>query len=202
MPNLDSIYHKACAFTGHRPQRFIFGFDEEHPYCITMKELLEQEIRRMIDVGVTTFYSGMALGIDIWAAEIVLRLKTDYPDTRLIAVLPHEEQANKWSVEHRERYFNTLSECDDVITLQTHYTSDCMHKRNRYLIDHAKYLIAVYDGNEKGGTAYTVKYAQEQNREITVIQPDKFDVISSVDWNALELRKKFKIIHINFSDNK
>lgn len=202
MPNTMSINYRACAFTGHRPQRFTFGFDEEYPYCITTKELLDQEIRRMIDVGVTTFYCGMALGVDMWAAEIVLKLKKEFSDIQLIAVLPHEEQANKWSIEHRERHFNTLAQCDNVITLQTRYTSDCMHKRNRCLIDHARYLIAVYDGSEKGGTAYTVKYAKEQNREITIIQPDKLDVISAVDWEALELRKKFKIIRFNGIDNE
>ena len=33
---------------------------------------------------------------------------------------------------------------------------DCMFRRNRWLIDHANFVLAVYNGSSKGGTAYTV----------------------------------------------
>ena len=38
---------------------------------------LEEKIREAIDDGFVTFISGMAWGVDIWAAEIVLRLKAE-----------------------------------------------------------------------------------------------------------------------------
>ena len=95
------------------------------------------------------FLTGMAQGVDQWAAEIVLAMKRSYPHIQLIAVLPCETQANKWSQEQRERYFNTLAVCDDVITLNARYTPQCMLERNRYMVDHAGYLLAVYDGGEK-----------------------------------------------------
>jgi uncharacterized phage-like protein YoqJ len=184
----------ACAFTGHRPVRFSFGYDEEDEKCIRLKLVLARKISALIEGGVSLFYTGMALGTDQWCTGIVLDMKRQYPHVRLIAVLPCETQADKWSVEQRERYFNTLQECDEVIMLNTHYTPECMLERNRYLVDHADYLLAVYDGGGKGGTAYTVRYAHEKKREIIVIRPDTLEVISAVDFEALERRKQLRIL--------
>jgi uncharacterized phage-like protein YoqJ len=65
----------ACVFTGHRPTRFSFGYDEKNEKCIRLKLVMAQQIRALIKSGVSTFYTGMALGVDQWAAEIVLDLK-------------------------------------------------------------------------------------------------------------------------------
>lgn len=68
-----------CAFTGHRPSSYRFGYDEEHPDCCKLKALMTLQIVSLIENGVTTFLSGMALGADIWGAEIVLACKKKYP---------------------------------------------------------------------------------------------------------------------------
>ena len=166
-----------CAFTGHRPSSYRFGYDEEHPDCAKIKVLMTTQIAALIDNGVRTFFTGMALGADIWGAVLVLRFKKDYPDIRLVAVLPCETQANRWSVEQRERYFNILAECDDTVYISRQYTKDCMFRRNRYLIDHANFVIAVYNGTPKGGTAYTVQYACAKHRALITINPDDLTVM-------------------------
>lgn len=163
----------ACAFTGHRPSIYSFGYDEEHPDCLKIKSMMEMQIGALIGNGVKTFLTGMALGADIWGAEIVLHIKRSNPEVRLVAVLPCENQANRWSVEQRERYFNILAECDEVVYISRHYTKECMFKRNRWLIDHANFVIAVYNGALKGGTAYTVQYAHVRSRVVVTIDPDR-----------------------------
>lgn len=71
--------NKTCCFTGHRPQRLPFNFDEQHPVCVRLKELLRQELVRLItEEKVTGFITGMALGIDQICAELVLELKEIY----------------------------------------------------------------------------------------------------------------------------
>ncbi len=51
------------------------------------------------------------------------------------------------------------------------YREGCMLKRNRYLVDHATCLLAVYNGEWRGGTAMTVRYARKLGREIIVLNP-------------------------------
>lgn len=159
----------ACAFIGHRPSHFPFQYDETHPDCLCLKQRLQTEITKLIYEGVTTFLTGMALGVDTWAAEIVLEEKQQHPALRLVAVIPCETQASKWSGTQRDRYYNILSQCDEEVYVSRRYTSGCMFARNRYLVDHCDILLAMYGGIEKGGTAYTLHYAQSKKRRVLVI---------------------------------
>ena len=68
---------RTCCFTGHRPQRLPFQFDEQHPDCVWLKERLRQEMVRLItEEEVTCFITGLALGIDMICAELVLLRKS------------------------------------------------------------------------------------------------------------------------------
>ena len=46
-----------------------------------------------------------------------------------------------------------------------------MLDRNRFLVEHAAALMAVYNGERRGGTVATMRYAQKMGREIIVIDP-------------------------------
>lgn len=39
------------------------------------------------------------------------------------------------------------------------------------MVDNSDILLAVYDGNSKGGTAYTVEYARKQGKQVILINP-------------------------------
>ena len=92
---------KKCAFTGHRPQSLPFGFNETDERCITLKQTLRAEIIRLIEhEGVTHFISGMALGIDMYVAEIVLGLKSRYKGIPMAAVwLLGKVQAVRYAIQ-------------------------------------------------------------------------------------------------------
>mgnify|MGYP000039669275 CR=1 FL=1 len=78
---------KTCCFTGHRPQFFPWGSNTGDPAAAKMLRALESEILQAIADSYTTFLYGGALGVDAWAAGIVLRLRKNLPLT-LIAILP------------------------------------------------------------------------------------------------------------------
>lgn len=171
---------KKCAFTGHRPQSLPFGFNETDERCIALKQMLRTEIINLIEnEGVTHFISGMAIGVDMYAAEIVLGLKSSYEGIILESVIPCESQAEKWTEEQRDRYYDIAAKCDKETLIQRHYTDDCMHKRNRYMVDEADYIIAVWDGRPSG-TGKTVQYARRQGKPITVINPKTLAVEKEV----------------------
>jgi len=65
---------KTLCFTGHRPQKL--GGYEPNPIADFVKRSLRDAIERAIKRRVETFISGGALGVDQWAAEIVLDIRT------------------------------------------------------------------------------------------------------------------------------
>lgn len=160
-----------CAFTGHRPRSFPWKGDETAPGCALLKKTLAEQIKLLADRGVTDWLSGMAQGVDLWAAETVLDLKEKNPALRLHCILPHEGQERKWPASERERYHSILRQADEVIYVNREYHNDCMLERNRYLVDHSSVLLAVYNGTHRSGTGMTVRYAKRLGREVIVIDP-------------------------------
>ena len=68
-----------CCFSGHRAQSLPWGFNEKDERCKKMKSRLKKEIISAINSGYSTFICGMALGFDTICAEMVLKLKKNYP---------------------------------------------------------------------------------------------------------------------------
>ena len=168
-----------CAFTGHRPKSFPWKDNETAPGCVLLKETLAEQIKLLTKRGVTEFLSGMAQGVDLWGAEIVLDLKKKNPALRLRCILPCEGQEDAWPASEQERYRSILRQADEVIYVNREYTSDCMLARNRYLVEHSFVLLAVYNGSCRSGTGMTVRYAQKQGREVIIIDPVSQNVTHS-----------------------
>lgn len=159
----------SVSFTGHRPEKLPY-FSEDDPMCADMKQRLRIQVEKLIGEGADSFFSGMARGVDIWSAEIVIELKSKYPGLKLTAVIPCKAQTNNWDEKSVIRYRNILEQCDKTIYISDEYNKSCMLKRDRALVDMCDVLVAVFDGT-KGGTKYTVDYAKKKHKKIIVIPP-------------------------------
>jgi uncharacterized phage-like protein YoqJ len=162
---------KSCCFTGHRPDK-LYGYDPMSPGNRKMLFELKDVIRDHIENRkVDTFITGMALGIDIWAARLVLSLRKEYPKLRLIAAVPCYKQESKWPKTSQEEWQMIINQCDEVHYIHDgDYTPWCMQKRNEWMVDNSDYVIAVHDGS-KGGTMNCIKYAEKKNKSITKMKP-------------------------------
>ena len=95
---------RTCAFSGRRPQNLSFGFQEEDERCIALKQVLREEIIYLIErEGVTHFTTGLTIGVDMYADEMVIELKARSPMITLESAIPCETQAAKWSEDLRDR---------------------------------------------------------------------------------------------------
>lgn len=160
-----------CAFTGHRPHKFPWKYHELDPRCTALKDTLTEQIEKLVKSGVTDFYSGMADGSDIWMSQIVLHFRRDFPNLKLHCILPYEGQADQWTESARNRYCAILERADSATYVSHEYYDGCMLDRNRRLVEAAGLLLAVYNGERRGGTAATLRYAKKLGREIIIIDP-------------------------------
>ncbi|MBR4098986.1 MAG: DUF1273 family protein [Clostridium sp.] len=159
-----------CCFTGHRPDKLPWGADEKREDCLALKARLVAALERAYTAGCRHFICGMARGADLYFAEAVLDLRAQHDDVTLEAARPCETQADSWPQTEKARYYTLLDQCNLETLVQHHYDRGCMARRNRYMVDHAARLIAVYDGIPKGGTAQTLAYAMKQNLELDILE--------------------------------
>ena len=147
-----------AAFTGHR------WYDSSRKHSVRKK--IEECVREAYRNGITNFISGMAIGFDLLAAEVVLSLRHECPAITLTAVLPFREQASRFNELNKCRYYKCLSQADDIVILSNDYTAKCYLERDRFMVEHSSLLIACYDGRNRGGTFWTVNYAARIGKNV------------------------------------
>lgn len=144
---------RGCALTGHR--KLGRDFDGER---------LERTLVALIEDGYDTFYCGMAVGFDLYACRILLRLKGEYA-LHVVACVPYVGQSERFSERDKRAYDYLLTACDERVILSKFYTKDCLLERNRYMVDRADCVVA-YCNTMKSGTGYTVSYAKKTGKSV------------------------------------
>ena len=167
---------QSCAFTGHRPSKFPWKYNQNDGRCVALKAVLTDQIAALAEAGVRDFCSGMAEGTDCYCSKIVLALRKKNPALKLHCILPCKEQADKWTASSQEFYRSILEQADSIVYVSRTYHQNCMLDRNRFLIEHASTVLAVYNGVRRSGTGATVNYARKMGREIIVIDPATLEI--------------------------
>lgn len=155
---MADLRQRTCCFTGHRaiPEKDLPG----------ILERTEQAVRRLIEQGVVFFGVGGAIGYDTEAAKLLLRLRaTNYPQIKVILVYPFEGFTRRWSGEQQVEYARLLPQYDKTVCAAQRARREAYLTRDRHLVDGSAYCIA-YCTRDSGGTAYTLRYAQQQGLKI------------------------------------
>lgn len=152
------------AFTGHRPDK-LGGYKLPNPTYIKICQALDKTLS---ELKPDKAISGMALGIDQWAANICIKLNIPF-----IAAIPFVGQEGKWPESSQKTYHALLSKAaEKVIVCDGSYEIQKMQIRNEWMVNRCDLLIGVWDGT-KGGTGNCIEYAKSVNKDILRIDPTK-----------------------------
>ena len=127
-------------------------------------DALRAVVRELYGRGFRVFWSGMALGFDLAAAEAVLALRGELPGLRLCCAVPFPGQADRFPEADRLRYMRILDRADEVATLAPRYEPRCYLRRDEFMVERSAAVVAWFDGG-KGGTRYTWDYARRCKAE-------------------------------------
>ena len=172
----------SCSITGPRPARFSFGYDEDHMDCVALKNEIKGQVELLYEAGIRSFYSGVEMGVDMWGAEEIIKLKCTCRNIKLICVEPFKGREKYWPLEEQKRYQTIIRNSDGRISLSDFSVCDRYQIRNLYMIEKSDVLLAVYDWNHpniKSGTGRTIRQAQEYRKKIYMLNPVTFETIIS-----------------------
>lgn len=166
-----------CAVTGCRPTRFKFKYKEDYSLCRKIKKAMyEQFVWLHDECGVKRFYIGGTLGVDLWAGELLLRLKEqpEYGDIELLIAAPFPGHDSHWDQRSRKRLEFLKRHCTEYLVIGKNDCRESYLKRNRYMAEQADYLLAVCDDTEmtKGESLHMISCNLKEKRKIIYIHPD------------------------------
>lgn len=163
------IREQTVCFSGHRPEKLPGMRDGREQALLVIKSMLYYQIRKAVADGYTDFISGLARGVDLWAAGYVLELRRENPALRLYCVKPTASHGNNFRGSDRYALDSVLERADGLFCTAEAYSKDCYRIRNQYMVDHAARLIAVVD-DYRSGTGQTISYARKTGLELCVIE--------------------------------
>ena len=143
---------KAATFIGHNE---CFGLDSKQ-VC--------SEIVKLIEMGVTEFYSGGMGNFDWMCARIVCNLKKDYPQIHNYLVIPYLTFKVL-----EPKYFDSIIYPEGF---EKYHFKAAIPARNKYLIDNARYALC-YITHGWGGAAQT--YERAKRKGLIVINLGSYD---------------------------
>lgn len=151
------LLNKTCCFSGNR---YIPSDD-----YYRIKQQLTVTIKKLIQEDIIYFGTGGAIGFDTIAAKTIIELRNEFPNIKLILVLPCKNQAKHWNTKNKTDYDNILKLANKVVYISQDYTNDCMLKRNRHLVDNSSCCV-YYNSQNGAGTSYTIQYAKSKGLKL------------------------------------
>ena len=100
---MDKFY--SCAVVSQRPTQFKFKYQEYMTSCKRLKKRLHDVFMELYRRGVCRYYVGGALGVDLWAGEILLEMRwqEECPELKIVLVYPFPGHDERWDPNSRER---------------------------------------------------------------------------------------------------
>ncbi|MGN1416354.1 MAG: SLOG family protein [Oscillospiraceae bacterium] len=161
--------NKTVCFTGHRPEKLPDKGDPRSQVVLVLKSLLRQQILDAVDDGFDTFITGMAAGVDMWAAEIVEELMEKNSSLKLYGAYPFRNYDARYKTPEDIRLTQDIvSRATGIVYVNEYYSNSCMFERNRFMADRSSRMIAVI-GDYRTGTGYTVRYAQKVGLDVRIL---------------------------------
>ena len=150
------------AVTGHRPDK-LGGYGDANREALVA--FATDHLRRRRPERVII---GMAQGWDTAAALGAISLKIPF-----IAAVAFPGQPGMWPLAAKMRFLALLEMAERVehVTDGSLAPADALNRRNRWMVDNALEVDALWDGSS-GGTANCIAYAERRGRPVKNLWPE------------------------------
>ncbi|WP_368504400.1 DUF1273 domain-containing protein [Alkalihalophilus sp. As8PL] len=173
---------KVLAISGYKAHELGI-FDQKHQGIAYIKKAIEQKLRTFIDEGLQWVIISGQLGVELWAAEIVLSLKEEFPQLKLSVLTPFLKQEERWKEETQQHYNSIINQADfvDSITKRPYDSPAQLRLKNEFIIEKSDGLLLLVDEEKPGSPMYYLEpakiKAEQQNYIIHYITPTDLDLL-------------------------
>lgn len=172
---------KVLLVTGYKAHELGI-FDTKHIGIKYIKKVLKKRLISFIEDGLDWVLISGQLGVELWAGEVVVDLKKQYPHIKLAVLTPYLNQESNWNESNKALYEFVIGQADfvDSISKREYENPTQLKQKNEYLIKKSDGLLVLYDDEKPGSPNYYVMNAMKQqedsNYEVYYIYPDEVEM--------------------------
>ncbi|MFB1080863.1 SLOG family protein [Jeotgalibacillus sp. JSM ZJ347] len=164
-------------------------FKSSDPAVGIIKKAIRQRLTALIEEGLEWVIVSGGLGVEQWAAEVVIQLKEEYPELQLAVITPFLNQEENWNEENQMNYETILKGADFTASVSNKPYTDPSQFRNRddFLLGKADGLLIIYDEEKEGSPGFLIKKAKNfaEKNNLEIIRVDFQDLQWIADEEAL-----------------
>lgn len=180
---------KRLVITGYK-QHELGIFDDKNPAVDIIKKAIEKNLVSLIEDGLEWVLLSGQLGVETWAAEVVINLRDQYPDLKYAIITPFLDQEKRWKEDKQERYEEILLLADfhASVTKKAYEGPWQFKAKNQFLIRNSDGLLILYDEEREGSPKFikelAEKYAESNDYKIIPISFYDLQLIAEEEqWN-------------------
>jgi uncharacterized phage-like protein YoqJ len=149
-------------------------FKNDHEGVKYIKSALKQRLFPLVEEGAEWVIISGQLGVELWAAEVAIELRSEYEQLKLGILTPYLNQQDSWNEENKEYYQRILSKADfvDSISKKPYESPQQLRMKNLFMVHKSDGMIIVYDEEREGTPRYAFSEAKkyQENHSYPIIQ--------------------------------
>lgn len=160
------------AIVGHRPDK-LGGYRADVSHLEAEVLRVVEKLQELHPDAELVDLCGGAQGADQIGARVFFRKNLPY-----LLIKPFEGQEKRWPKKAQEKYGNLETHARETIVVSEVNDENygkvvsALYKRNQFMIDKADYVVAIWNGDKKGGTAHAIGYAHKHKKPTVIISID------------------------------
>ncbi|MGN8647028.1 SLOG family protein [Gracilibacillus sp. HCP3S3_G5_1] len=172
---------KVITVTGNKPMELNIR-NEKDPRIHFIKIALKQRLISLIDEGLEWVIMSGQMGIELWAAQVVLELKKDYP-VKLGIFPPFLEYESRWPDIYQEAFLQVIEQADFYQPLynESYKAPYQFINKDRWLINKTDGCLILVDEEYPGSAGYLLdkmkKAEADSSYSIFYITPSDLEEI-------------------------
>lgn len=181
---------KNLLVTGYRAQELGI-FNQKHAGIPFIKQAIMNRLMPLIDQGLEWVITGGQYGVDLWACEVALALKQEFPQLKCAIITAFSNQESKWSEEKQLYYEGITTKVDFVTSVSKEEYSGSWQfsARDDLLLRKTDGILLLYD--EENGAA-SPKYIKERARKKSMVDGYQLFIITPEEIQDIANESSFE----------
>lgn len=145
---------------------------------------MEKRLVTLIDEGLEWVIVSGQLGVETWAAEVVIDLKKEHTELKYAVITPFLEQEKNWNDLRKETYHRIVAQADyqTSLTKRPYEAPWQFIEKDKFFMRNSDGMLIVYDEENEGSPKFVKRaaesYAERSDYQVFTITADDLQVIA------------------------